>query len=533
MDWLRNLTESEIMDAFPRTPWKHQFNAIAEGVATGCRKSRAINITASTGAGKSLVVTALLNLCLHYETPVTVYTNRRLLTRQLCSGLERDGLEFGVRAASMRHRYDPSKLVQVSSIMTEIKRVVETKSWELHKSGLVLVDESHLLASGASLRILQQHLSQGAILVGFTATPLGISHLYPFNYIAAKNSDLFACGALVKAKTYMPHQMDLSKVSRQKTGEYAIGDIRKSVWSQQIVGFVYKDWRRLNPDARQTICFAPGVPESLYLAQRFKQKGVKALHIDAKNIWVDGEMYTEDEQGTVRAQVLKDWDSGEFPIVFNRFVMREGLDFPNIYHGIFATPMGLKSWIQAVGRVLRRSEATKDGVIITDHANNYAQHGSPNTDWPWEDWYEKDEAQIADARKKKMQSNPDLEPIICSECNMSRLSGNKCPGCGYEGTSRTRVVIEQSGQLRKVDEPFFPAPKPRTEKDFFQSKWDQVYWRCRKSGRTFKQALVLFNKEHGLYPPKNLANMPISDIDWDRKIEAVPHMNLRREAERV
>lgn len=534
MDWLKTLTEQDIREAFPVSPWPHQLGAIQDGIATGCRRSQAINITAPCGAGKSACITALVNLCIDHKTPIVVYTNRKLLTKQMTSGLDKAGISYGVRAASMRDKMDMSKLVQVSSMMTEIRRVCEQAVWKVHPAKIVVVDESHLQASGASLKILQQHLSQGALVIGFTATPLGISHLYPFNYIAANNSDLFKCGSLVKARVYCPHQMDLSQIKREKTGEYSVGEIRKKVFSQAIVGYIYQDWKRYNPDARQTICFAPGVSESLYIAERFKAKGVKAVHVDSKNIWVDGDMYTDDENGTVRGQVLKDWDDGKYAVCCNRFVMREGLDFPNIYHGIFATPVGsLKSYVQMVGRVLRRSEATKDGVIITDHGGSYFNHGSPNTDWPWADFYNMTECQIAESRKKAHQENPELEPLICSECGGARVSGAVCPHCGHKGKSRSRVVIERGGQLRKVEEPFYPTPPKKSDKDHMQKLWDRTFWRCKKSGKTFKQALVLFEKENGMYPPKCLSNMPLAEIDWERKIEAVPYRNLRQESANV
>jgi superfamily II DNA or RNA helicase len=490
--------------------------------------------TVHHNSGKSVVMSGLINLCAKHGKKVVLYTNRKMLTAQTCGNLDKHGIEHGARAATQRDRLDLSKDIQVSSVATELRRVYEQKKWSLHEADLVIVDEAHTIKSGNSLRLLQNHLADGAKLLGVTATPLGISHLYPKLVVAGVNSEMRKCGAHVPAIVRCAHQMDVSRIKKMKTGEYSIGDIRKEIFSQAIVSYVYEDWVRYNENARQTLLMAPGVPESRYLAERFYQKGVSVAHIDAKSVWVNGVEHSNDD-GSARQDVMDAWNAGDIKVVCNRFVLREAIDVPSLYHLILATPIGsLTTYLQVVGRVLRKSAQTPDHVLINDHGGCYHEHGSPNADQDWYAMYDMSETQISAARKKKLENaNGELDPIVCTECQGMRLSGNVCPHCGFKGTSRTRVVIEQSGQLRKVDEPFFPAPKPRTEKDFFQSKWDQVYWRCRKSGRTFKQALVLFNKEHGLYPPKNLANMPISDIDWDRKIEAVPHMNLRREAERV
>src|SRR5690606_19790965 len=111
-------------------------------------------------------------------------------------------------------------------------------------------------------------------------------------------------------------------------------------------------WCELNPDRLPTILFAPGVKESIWFAEQFHSKGIRAAHIDGDDIWIDGEYYTSNHQ--LREEIRKMSESGELPLVTNRFVLREGIDWPFLAHGIFATVFGsLASYLQSGGRLLR------------------------------------------------------------------------------------------------------------------------------------------------------------------------------------
>jgi hypothetical protein len=62
--------------------------------------------------------------------------------------------------------------------------------------------------------------------------------------------------------------------------------------------------------------------------------------------------------------------------------------------------------------------------------------------------------------------------------------------------------------------------------------WERMYWRARKSGMTFRQAMGLYAKEHqGHYPASNLPLMPLDERDWHRKVQDVPFGRLVRRAQ--
>lgn len=86
-----------------------------------------------------------------------------------------------------------------------------------------------------------------------------------------------------------------------------------------VFGRVWEHWQRLNPDRKPTILFGPDVAGSIFFAQQFAAHGVPAAHIDAKQIWVDGEFIESSDEN--RQELLRKSESGEIVVLCNRFCL--------------------------------------------------------------------------------------------------------------------------------------------------------------------------------------------------------------------
>lgn len=497
--------------------WPTQIKGIEatkEAHASGIR--RAV-VTGPTGSGKSEIMRQLLYWAQEQRWPAVLYTNRKMLLEQTANGLERAGIDHGIRASG----YDPALLrdVQISSIQTEQARVFKSERWELHDAKLVLVDEAHVQTGGVAEKVLAHHVEAGAMVVGFTATPLGIGHLYDHLITAGVTSELRACGALVPAHTYGPDEPDTRKIKPTATGEYTENDVRKVMMTPTIFARVY-DWaKKLNPDWRPAILFAPGVGESIYFAEQFVKKGIPAAHIDGDDIWVNGESYPSSPEG--RADVLRMSESGEIKVVCNRFVLREAIDMPWLYHGIAATVFGsLSSFLQSGGRLLR-SHHTLDHVVWQDHGGGWWRHGSLNADREWR--LEYTNAIVAGMRAERMREKKEAEPITCPECGAVRLTGPKCRQCGFEHTKKSRRVIQIDGTLKEMTGDIHKA-RPVKTKPNTEEVWQEYYWRAKRSKNemNFNQAYALFFVEQHYWPPRDLPYMPKDELHWHRKVKVVP-----------
>lgn len=138
-------------------------------------RGKALCIVGPTGSGKTRVMTELCEWAQGIGWKSVIYTNRRILTYQNSEALD---IEHGVRASEFADPIatDPNLFfdVVVSSIPTEQSRVFRRGVWELHPADLVIVDEAHANKSGVALKIIEHHLKAGAVVLGFTATPVGL-----------------------------------------------------------------------------------------------------------------------------------------------------------------------------------------------------------------------------------------------------------------------------------------------------------------------------------------------------------------------
>lgn len=511
------------MSTATRTLWGHQTRAIEEATGAIDAGVRRIVLTSPCGGGKTVMMTELIGWANDRHWPTCLYTSRKLLHKQTAGVLEGEGIEFGMRASGQ-----PVALlrdVQLCMTPTELSAVYKQKRRELHHAKLVLIDELHMQGGAAMEQIIADHLADGAAVIGFTATPLDLLGTWDQLVVAGTNSELRECGAHVLCRHFCPDQPDLRHIKKYRVGEdLSDKDNAKAIMRPGIFGRVWDNWRTLNPDGKPTILFAPDVAGSLWFAEEFHKRGVRAAHIDAKTIWISGRAHPKTDE--LAQQVLAQSESGEVEILCNRFVLREGIDLPHIGHGIMATVFGsLTSYLQSGGRLIR-AHPHLDEVTCQDHGGNFVRHGSLNSNRNWQ--LGQSSYKTTGLRMEQMRERPDMEPIICPKCFQARLSGAVCPKCGEFGQKRSRLVVQISGDLKQVDGPSF-KPRYVKQKPDTAQKWERMYYRARskKWDATFNQAEALFYREEHYYPPRNLPLMPQEPGDWFEKVTQVPKERLK------
>lgn len=499
--------------------WPHQFYGPRQVVHHISHGEKRICLTSPTGMGKSMQFQCLIEWAVAQGHGVTLYTNRNMLREQISEGLKKASIEHGLRAAGEARQWD--KLVQVASIQTEQSRVYKIGCWDLHDSKLVLIDEGHLNNGAVAQKIVADHLAAGASMVCATATPIGLKGFCNKLVVAGTNSDGRKCGAIVKATHIGCDEPDTSRIKAQPSGEYSEGDKIKVIMTPTIFGRVISNWRRLNPDQKQTILFAPGVGESIWFAEKFKAAGVMAAHIDGQDCWVDGEKMPSTAE--LRRQIVADFEAGRIKVLCNRFVLREGIDLKCVQFLILATIFGsLQSYLQSCGRGLRAFNGKEDCTIL-DHGGHWWRWGSLNVDRIW-DLDDTDET-IASKRNNVLRDKKEKEPICCPKCQAIRSSGQICPKCGFVAQKSVRRVIEIDGDMHEHYGDVFRPRKVKME-DNTAKLWETCYWRCRRSNMNFNQARGLFFRENGYWPPQDIPLMPTHDLDWVRKVKDVPYERL-------
>jgi superfamily II DNA or RNA helicase len=307
-------------------------------------------VTGPTGSGKTREMSEVLKFCVQHGLKAILYTHRKLLLEQTSNRLREADLQFGIRAAG--HEPDPHKNIQIASIQTDDSRVLKKDKWGLHPANVVLIDEAHTHTKDTICELVRRYREAGANIVGFTATPVDIGHIYDELMVAGTVRELIKSKHLVRAEHFGPDEPDLTKIKRTKSGEYSESAIVKAIMTHSIFGRVLENFLMLNPEQKPTVLFAPGVKESIWFAQELTKAGIPTAHIDGKDIWYAGKFYPSTQEA--REAVFHRLRVGKIKIVSNRFVLREGWDAPFVRHLIFATIFGaLTSYIQSGGRGMR------------------------------------------------------------------------------------------------------------------------------------------------------------------------------------
>ena len=337
-------------------------------------------------------------------------------------------------------------------------------------------------------------------------------------------SECRSFGALVTAETYAPDEPDLRHIKNYRIGD----DLTESQNQQAIMrpgvfGRVLASWKLHNPQQKPTLLFAPDVKGSIYFAEQFCAAGIPAAHIDGDDVWINGEVFVSSHER--RDEVKEMLERGEIKIVCNRFVLREGIDWPFVECGIFACVFGaLTSYIQSGGRLLRACKSTgKETALILDHGGNWWRHGSLNADREWT--LGQTNYRTVGERMEQMREQKIVEPITCPACGKVRASGPVCPACGNRSTKKSRLVVQVDGSLRPVEGAIMPPRRIKVKPDT-QKLWESMYYRMKRCGRTFRQAEALFCHENHHWPPRDLPFMPKCSADWWRRVEDVPFEDL-------
>ena len=478
-----------------------------------------IVLTCPTGGGKTVMMGEVLLEALRLMLSAIVYVNKRLLTTQTSEALEEMNIPFGVRAAG--HGEDSSFRVQLASMQTEHARLKSGK-WDMHHSDIVIVDEAHVQQGKTAKAIFDKHVESGACILGLTATPLDMGEIYDHLIVAGTNSELRECGRLVPAIHYGCDEPDIKalKLKVQEGVDLTEQQNKKAIMTPTIFARVLDWYMKLNPSRKPALLFGPGVSESLWFAEKFVEAGIPAAHIDGSEIWMNGEFLTEGRKA--RKIVAEASRTGEVKVVCNRYVLREGVNWPWIEHLILAFVAGsLQTYLQIGGRGLRASPETgKTQVIIQDHGGAWWRHGSLNADRHWDLRYTN--SIVSSLRADRMRAKKEREPWCCPACKQI-LNRGRCT-CGWEKPPRpSRPVVQENGELREMVGDIF-TPRRIYQKPNGEKLWEKMYYRSKteKGQRTFRAAFALFAQENYFqWPDPTWRFMPKKEMDKYRLVKDV------------
>lgn len=537
---------------FTRTPWPHQREGVEQTIAALESGVKSVCLTSPTGSGKTDMQIALAKDCIEDNGKrVLCFTNRILLTTQTRRVFQDADVPVGVISSSMKSLEREDAPVQIATMQTILARRRKQSNYWV-EADRVLADEIHQLCGGESADLLNEYKARGAKVVGTTATPLGVCNVCDELIVAARTRDLQDQGILCYAQWFAPSELDTRKLVKGKVDLSLSENDARRTWGPlrgndqirtRIVGNIIEHYRRLHPELTHTLAFAPGVKESLWAAQFCRSNGIRALHVDGQDFWVDGVMYDRKQDEQLFQAAMEEWREGAIPILWNRFVLREGIDEPQIKCVMLATPVGsYRSFLQMVGRGLRIHDS-KSQCTVLDFGGNWWRHGSVNVNVDWESVFGCEDPDILSKNRiAEMRETGDSVGQVCPNCGMVHKKVGKmvvCQYCGHRLTlgKASRPIIQADGTLSEVTGEPIKQWKIRATPEA-EKMWAGLYWNAvkNKNGEvTFNQLYARFAYKTAVqagsqtqpafwkayYPPRDLPFCPKRANDWHRQVGEV------------
>lgn len=452
----------------------------------------AVAMQLPTGAGKTIIFTAVAKEFISMGEPVLVVAHRTELITQAAAKLETvTNLPIGIIKAG--YESNPEYLIQVASIQTLIRRTPPSAS-------LVIFDEAHHCHSKTYATVFRHYKEKGAYILGCTATPArtdgrGLRYLYSgtsgFEVLIKGLSvrELIEQKYLAPFKIFSPSQIINAANAKIQTtgGDYNQKQLADLVEKTLIIGDAIDTWKK-HAYLKRTVLFAVSVKHSKELAIGFRDAGIPAMHLDAKT------------PAKERKTLLKAFKEGHILVLCQHSIVTEGVDIPGIEAIQLVRPTkSLIIWFQAIGRALRPAEG-KETAIIIDHTDTHLNLPWPDDEIPWS--------------LDPISLKSSFWTIGCPECHhVFRPSKSErdrqlatCPNCNVKFTFKTETCGKKLKRLKVVE--IVPANFAEFETEYNEDNLEVV------------QALIDYQQEQGYrkgwvyYQLKDLPELELSLGDW-------------------
>lgn len=408
----------------------HQSDAIGQLRRSLARGKRRPMLMAPTGAGKTVLAAAVIDLARSKGKRVIFTVPAIELIDQTAREFWKEGIrDVGVIQAD-HPMTDPSKPVQIASVQTLQRR-------KIPQADLVIIDEAHRQFGLIGDWMGREEWAK-VPFIGLSATPWskGLGKLYDDLIVAATTGELIEKGFLSRFKVYAPSHPDLSGV-RTVAGDYQQDELSEAMSRGTLTADIVQTWLRLG-EGRPTLCFGVDRTHAKTIQQQFEASGVPCGYVDA--------LTPKDEREAVR----KRFAAGEIRVVCNVGVLTTGVDW-DVRCIILARPTKSEIlYTQIIGRGLRTADG-KDECLILDHSDTTLRLG-----FVTEIHHEAmDDGTGAKAQRREF---PPAKPKECPKCHYVRAPKVRaCPSCGHVAEVSTQVetqdgdLAEVNGSNRKAD----------------------------------------------------------------------------------
>lgn len=410
---------------------RHEFN-------TG---KKTVILQLPTGAGKTIIFTAISKQANEKGSTILVITDRKELLTQADGAFDK----FGITPTLLTANTKTLKKAEIYIGMVEtIKRRLTKPNYVdfVQSFSLIIIDESHK----QSFDRLFEAITPFQYVIGATATPYRTGKMKPLKeyydsiVIGEQITELITCNFLSPAVHYGVPIAGLDKV-KITAGDFDQKQMGELYDAPELYGGVIENYKA-HASGRKTLLFAATVRNSEIMAREFNSAGISAMHLDAET------------PKSEREAILEDFKNDKFMVLCNVGILTTGYDEPSVSCIItYRATRSLPLWLQMCGRGSRIYENKRDFIIL-DFGENAKRHGL---------WDEYRTWSLENAKPPKKQGMALVKD--CPACGaMIPARSVTCPVCGFE------IPVK-----RKDESPIKVMLEKMTGRQINNFDWDSVY----------------------------------------------------------
>ena len=421
----------------------YQEKAVADVRRAISDSSKRVLLVSPTGSGKTVCFAYIVAHGVARGTRILILAHRQELLDQAEGALTIAGAPYGVIAAGQPETDAPVQLASVATLARRLGR------WS-DQFDLVVLDEAHHTVARSWAKVIASQ--PRARILGVTATPerldgRGLAEQFDALIEGPTVAELIAGKWLSPFVVFEPTAAPDMSAARVRAGDFMIEDQREAM-DGVIVQSAVDERQRLCPDD-PTLVFCVDVEHSKEVAQRFREHGATALHVDGET------------PAAARRAAIAALGDGGLQIITNCSLFGEGVDVPNIGAVILLRPTAsLALHLQMIGRSLRPAPG-KDRALILDFAGNCSRHGLPDAPHAWS----------LDAKPRRPCERPDGPRLRrCKACTaLNRAAALECSECGAD----LRTIAER----REIEIALREAQRRETEDAVARmQKYERYAW---------------------------------------------------------
>lgn len=407
----------------------YQQKAINELRAAILAGKRRLILCAPTGAGKTVMFSAMAKSAHDRGKSVLIVSDRIELMKQSGGALNR----MGLNPVEIKAGHTPRTMTgQMYTAMVETlaRRMKDARYQRLvHSFDVIVFDEAHKQAFNK----LFPYISDKTVVIGATATPYrtgkqkALKEFYDDIIETIDIPALIDQGYLAQPISYgVP--VDLSEI-RMKGGDYDEGEMGRVFSKNKVFDGVIENYLKLTP-GRKALSFSASIESSQELTSRMQEAGVNARHLDSN-------------MGRFERVKTIAWFRRTPDAVLNNVgILTTGFDAPEVEVVIlYRATTSLPLFLQMVGRGSRIADG-KENFTILDFGENIHRHGF---------WEQPREWSLEKPKKKKKLGASPVKN--CPSCNaLVAVAVRTCPYCAHEWPVTPQEKKErQFAELRRLD----------------------------------------------------------------------------------